>query len=616
MDVRLPDGTILRNVPEGTTKEQLQAKLAGRHGIEPLPSSQPEAKPSSRWMDLLGAAEAGATMVTGAAAEPVAGVAGMVQSLNPLADKGAGAKAVQATRQAMTYEPMTQEGRDMLGRVARVLSPVTNVINKAEQFTGDVGYDLAGPTGGAIGAAVPAALSEIAGVALARTVGKAGRVANAVPDDQAASILRAGKEFNVPVMTSDVRPPKGYAGRFAQSVSEKLGPLGSGTARVSQQKAREAAIQAFAENMDIDLDSPFAAKMVSSLNAKLAAEMKAAGQVRDEAVRSLDTFGPVPLTKTTQAVADEIAKQVRLGPKGDQALIQSLADTLDAANGGDFSLIKDIRSEVILDLKAITKGEHTLPSKAAASVQRVKSAMDKDMVSFAASNDRQAAAKWIRSNRTFADAYTRAKDTELRRVLKSGEATPENIMPILRGGKKSELVRLAKSMGEKGREAARKAIIQDALKESKFFEVDANPNPDVFANALNKASRQQAINVFFQGDGKQQIDGLTRLLDATRRAQQGSAVVKTGEQFIPAAIASGTGIGLYAEPVTASAIVGTTAGILKAYESRPFRNLLLKLSNTPKGSTAEKRILDAAGLFAAGGLQAAKERQPEEQQTQ
>ena len=27
MDVRLPDGTIIRNVPDGTTREQLTAKL-------------------------------------------------------------------------------------------------------------------------------------------------------------------------------------------------------------------------------------------------------------------------------------------------------------------------------------------------------------------------------------------------------------------------------------------------------------------------------------------------------------------------------------------------------------------------------------------------------------
>ena len=29
MDVRLPDGRIIKNVPEGTTREQLNAKLGG-----------------------------------------------------------------------------------------------------------------------------------------------------------------------------------------------------------------------------------------------------------------------------------------------------------------------------------------------------------------------------------------------------------------------------------------------------------------------------------------------------------------------------------------------------------------------------------------------------------
>lgn len=45
MDVRLPDGTVLKNVPDGTTKEQIQSKLAGKYGFpakgeSPTPDAQ------------------------------------------------------------------------------------------------------------------------------------------------------------------------------------------------------------------------------------------------------------------------------------------------------------------------------------------------------------------------------------------------------------------------------------------------------------------------------------------------------------------------------------------------------------------------------------------------
>lgn len=38
MDIRLPDGTVLKNVPEGTTKADIQAKLGGRYGLPALGS--------------------------------------------------------------------------------------------------------------------------------------------------------------------------------------------------------------------------------------------------------------------------------------------------------------------------------------------------------------------------------------------------------------------------------------------------------------------------------------------------------------------------------------------------------------------------------------------------
>lgn len=48
MDVQMPDGTIIRNVPEGTTKAQLQAKLARyQQPAEPQPEMQEAAAPTA-----------------------------------------------------------------------------------------------------------------------------------------------------------------------------------------------------------------------------------------------------------------------------------------------------------------------------------------------------------------------------------------------------------------------------------------------------------------------------------------------------------------------------------------------------------------------------------------
>ena len=599
------DGRIARvRVPVDMTEEEIHEQLQNM----PIPQApEPSYGDLSTKDKIVGGIEAAATMASGAIAEPLAGLRGIGAALIPGGQTGA--EAVASTREALTYQPREESGLLALRGIGETLQPVVEVIEGVETAAGEKGYELAGPVGGAIGRALPTAVTEMAALGTGRLLGGARRTAKAVPDEVTGSVLDAGKQFHVPVMTSDVKPPQGYAGRFVQSMSEKLGPLGSGTARVSQQKAREAAVRGFAESMDIDIDTPFAADIVNSLNKQVSKEIADAGRIRTSAVNKLDEFGPVPLKRTEAAVRKQVAKQKRLGEKGDPALIESMQNDLKAAQGGDFSLVKDIRTEVIDDLKAIRRSDD---ARSAASKQAIKSAMDEDLKLFAQQHDRQAAADWIKSNRAFADAYTRAKDTELKRIIKSGEATPEKIMPLLRGGKASELQRLHKTLGPKGQEAARKAIIQDALKDSKFFEVDANPNPDAFATALNRANRQQAIKVFFSGQGKKELDGLTRLLNATRRAQQGSAVVKTGEQMIAPGAAALASVGLYADPVFTGGVIGVTAGLLKAYESRPFRGLLVKLSNTPKGSRVEKQLLDSASTFVVSGWQAAREEQEQE----
>lgn len=550
--------------------------------------------------NIAGGAEIAGTMASGALAEPVAGIAGIAQTLNPFADTGAGAKAVESVRNTLTYQPRTAAGQQGLQAVGNVLEPVANAMNAAEQFTGDIGYNLAGPTGGAIGETLPTAALQLIGMGGGR---KVANVARATPGPEDAALLSAAARSDIPLLTSDVFPPKGYAGRFVQSVAEKLGPLGTGRTRQFQQVARENAVKAFAEAMDVDLDSPFAERMVKSLNQQLASEIKRAGDMRTSAVTKLDTFGEVPLNRTQAIVSREIARQERLGARANTAHIQNLQNTLESMKGGNFSLVKDIRTEVIDDLKALRKAED---ARTEASLQAVKSAIDDDLKTFAAANDRTAAADWVRSNRIFADAYGRAKDTELKRVLMKGEATPEVLLPILKGGKPSELERLSRSMGVEGREAARKAIIQDALKESKFFEVDANPNPDAFVNALNRPNRQQAIRVFFGGRGKAELEGLQRVLDATRRAQQGSALVKTGEQAIPFLGAGAMTAGMVSDPVVTGSLIGSASAVIKAYESPVFRNLLMKLANTKKGTRAENLLVDQAVTIAVSGQQASR----------
>ncbi len=570
----------------GSTLEQQRDRLEQERGAEK--ASQPQPTMGER---IVGAGETALTMATGVTGGTLGQIGGSIEGIIKEALSGnfgtqeAANRIEQLAMQRagqLTFDPRTQQGQKQLQVVGEVLAPLSAVPPLAELQ--------------AVGSTANRASARQAGAELERV----------------SSILSASKKNNVPVLTSDIFPPESFLGKSFQMLSEKLGPLGTGTARTSQQRARVRAVEGLAEG--IDVDTPFAESVVNSLNASSAKKLQQAGRVRDEAISKLDEFGEFSANKAISKIDEILDKQERLGATANQPLtkeLQNFKQELSAAS--DFSMKKDLRTQLIKKVKAFERAEDTAP---AADLQSVKSALDKDLTDFARANDTDSLKKWLSSNREFASELTKSKETELKRILQGGEATPEKVIPILRGGKPSELKRLYSSLGEKGRTAAKGALLQQVLKDARYFDVDNTPNPDALATALNRPNTQQAIRVFFKGEDRKEIDGVTRLLDATRRAQEGQNAPRTGEQLlIPAA---GGGIGglvgtgaLSLEPTLLALTTGS--GLIKAYESKTVRNLLQRLSNTKRGSKAEKQAVDLLIPAISAELTAAREQQESEQ---
>jgi hypothetical protein len=352
--------------------------------------------------------------------------------------------------------------------------------------------------------------------------------------------------------------------------------------------------------------------MVKSINAKAARTLESAGMVRGEAVSALDKFGDFRAPRAIDAIDRIVAKEKRLGTAANQSIINELESFRQPLlDPGDFSLKKDLRTQIIKRKLALARGEDLAPVTA---IQELKSALDKDMVAFARSNDTAATRKWLASNRKFAEELDLQKNTELKRILNSGDATPEIIVPILKGGKPSQLKRLRNALGPKGRLEAKKALLQQALTDARFFETDVNPNPDALVTALNRKSFQQAKKVFFSGADGAELDGFIRMLDVTRRAQAGQAVVKTGEQLLLPAAAAMLGFTATANPFLTASAVATVTAIAKAYESTAFRTIMTKLKSTRKGSKSELSAIQTATPLILAELQAAKGLGTEEEQ--
>ena len=121
-------------------------------------------------------------------AEPAAGIAGIVQSINPFADEGAGSEAVTATREALTYQPKTEKGQAALSEFGELLTPVAEFVGDIETSLGDAAYNETGsPALAAAAASLPTVLTEVLGVASGRGAIKSTNIVkNKLKDGQIA----------------------------------------------------------------------------------------------------------------------------------------------------------------------------------------------------------------------------------------------------------------------------------------------------------------------------------------------------------------------------------------------------------------------------------------------
>ncbi len=113
----------------------------------------------------LGVAENVGSITSGIIAEPVAGLAGIAQSINPFAEEGAGAEAVSSVRDMLTYEPQTKAGQEQQQAIGEFLAPVGEALSTAESFLGENVLAATGsPALAAAAHSLPTAALELIGI--------------------------------------------------------------------------------------------------------------------------------------------------------------------------------------------------------------------------------------------------------------------------------------------------------------------------------------------------------------------------------------------------------------------------------------------------------------------
>lgn len=427
-------------------------------------------------------------------------------------------------------------------------------------------------------------------------IGGAARVVKGkLPDE----IIGAGQQADIPVLTSDVLPPKGFIGKTAQQTTEKIPLAGTASKRETQQTQREIAV-----NEVSDKYGEFSYNaIVDSLKTKKNKIKNAAGNVLQNAGNKLDEVGEISINKTQQAITDVSKELSKIGViKSSGAIddLKLLADTI-SETPQTFTTLKENRTAFREIIKGADKAERTqLTSRSKSLLQKVGMAMKADMDSFAKNNLTPSEfLKWQRANKVYADEATKLTKTKLKNILDKGDVTPEAVKSMLFSQKPSEVKALFNSLTPVGRANARSAIISNVV--NNLSKRAGGISPNTFASEVGKFGIQ--VNQFFKGKEKQQLNGLIKVLNATRRAQEAAVSTPTGQSLTGIAALAAT-----AADWKMTLGIGSTLGLsARIYESAPVRNALLRINSIPKGTAKYDEALKNAIQIMNASAQTARE---------
>lgn len=402
--------------------------------------------------------------------------------------------------------------------------------------------------------------------------------------EEAKALTEAARQADIPLTTTDVLPPKTFAGRMAQQTGEKIPFIGTGAAKEAQQETREQAVKNVAEKYNqYSYDA-----IIESLKTQKDKVKGAAGSVLESTGARLDNLGEMPISNTLQAIEEAGEGLSKKGVIRSGSALDDLDTLVTAIKEAPqtFTSLKENRTAFRDILKGMDKAERSqLGSRSKAMLSKVEAAMKKDMSELAKNNlSTQEFAKWNRANQVYFDEATKLTKTRLKNILDKGDITPEKAGTMIFSSTPSEVKTMYNSLTSDGKANARSAIV------SKMFDNMAksgNVSPNAFLSQIRK--HQTQIDTFFKGKDKAQLRGLEKALEATRRAQDAAVTSPTGQQTI----GIGTALSLFVDPVSTLGAGGTAGGLARIYESGPVKNALIRLASIPKGSTKfESALLD------------------------
>lgn len=443
------------------------------------------------------------------------------------------------------------------------------------------GGDFSG-TNVAATAAIPLASGGVNALKNVITKGAKGVPLPVLPQEQ---LIQEAKKADIPLMTSDVFQPETFVGKTAQATGERIPVVGTGTARASQQESRVNAVQSFFDDAGLNTQAKYDIATAEELIKKRGADLTKYTALKRDVFNGLRDKGVVATDNAVKAIDDGIAQLNAMGPIIPKQATQVLNDYKSSIQNQDIVTLEDVRKTLGDAFKS--------PELASASdktqkiTNQVYRELNKDIEGFIKQNgEARDVTKWKVANRRLSELANEARNTKLKNVLNDGDVTPEKVNQLLFSQAESDIKTLYRNLNPEGRQNAKMAVIKKAYDD--VVKPGEMVSPEKFITTMRKLQKQTGV-IFNQAD-KDKLDGLVRVLNTTRRAADAGLMTNTGQQLaVPVgALAVGTVADSFVTGLLGSASLGLMA---RAYESKPVRDALIKISKLKKYSKEEDEII-------------------------
>ncbi|EIO3278403.1 DNA transfer protein [Salmonella enterica] len=425
--------------------------------------------------------------------------------------------------------------------------------------------------------------------AVAKGIGRGITAVKGTIAPEAKQLINTAESMGITTMTSDIARPVNEIGALGKGLIQggEGAILGTGSKRAEQYATRSKLVSNYLDRFgEYNPDD-----VVQSLTRTLKGRKDAAGAVINDVTNKMGNAA-IDTSNTMNALNTAIARQERLGSSANKNLLSSLRSLRDEIinPATDLDMTFDLLRQHRTAFRSNVQGDSMVfPNQAKAATNMVENAMSRDLRNAVGKNlGASDAAAYLKANSDYANVYNKVLNKNIANKLNkaSNEATPELINSVVYSRKPSDVKRIWSALDNKGKDAMRAAYI------SKIAEKTGD-SPAKFITEVNKLKAQsggEIYNTIFSGRHMKELDALHDVLRQTSRSDLANVVTQTG-QALANPVRLGAAIPTLGKSLAAEAGYGLA---MRVYESKPIRNMLLRLANTKPGTPAYERALNQA----------------------